>query len=210
MEDGKRDFDKEAAAWDEKPERVKMARDVLCSIVDVIRLNDGMDVLDFGCGTGLLTLLIRPFVKSVMGVDSSKGMLEVLQGKIEKQKFIHVKPHYLDLEKGDTLTGSYDLVVSSMTLHHVREIGPLLAQFNGILKPGGFLAIADLDSEEGRFHGENTGVFHFGFDRVALRLAFEQAGFEDVQDRTAAEVVKPSADGGKNKFSIFLVTGRKK
>lgn len=50
--EGKKDFDKEADAWDENPARVKLANDVADAIITQARPNRGMDVLDFGCGTG--------------------------------------------------------------------------------------------------------------------------------------------------------------
>jgi 2-polyprenyl-3-methyl-5-hydroxy-6-metoxy-1,4-benzoquinol methylase len=209
MNQDKRDFDKEAAEWDEKPERAKMAQDVARAIREAVAFTGDMDVLDFGCGTGLLTLQIQPFVKSITGVYTSRGMMEVLRKKIESQNLSNVKTRFLDREKRDGLSGSFHLVVSSMTLHHVPEIGPLLRQFHGVLRPGGHLALADLDEEGGRFHADNTEVFHFGFDRAALRRAFEEAGFSDIRDLTAAEVEKTRPDIGTRKFSIFLVTGRK-
>ena len=69
----------------------------------------------------------------------------------------------MNLEKGDTLTGPFDLVVSSMTFHHIRDTGMLLDRMAEILKPAGRIAIADLDSDEGKFHDTNDGVFHNGF-----------------------------------------------
>jgi hypothetical protein len=96
-----------------------------------------------------------------------------------------------------------------MTLHHINEIEPLLAQLYSLLAPGGFLCVADLDSEQGRFHGDNTGVFHFGFDRTALRGAFAAAGLVDVSDSTAATIVKPGKNGEMGSFGVFLVSGRK-
>jgi precorrin-6B methylase 2 len=59
MSSEKRDFDKEAAAWDEQPARVQLAGDVAAAIVRQVTLRTDMDVLDFGCGTGLLTLQWR-------------------------------------------------------------------------------------------------------------------------------------------------------
>jgi ubiquinone/menaquinone biosynthesis C-methylase UbiE len=97
-----------------------------------------------------------------------------------------------------------------MTLHHVKEIRPLLDQFYRILTPSGYLCIADLDLDDGQFHDNNEGVFHFGFDRALLRKDFMKGGFNDIRDRTAAEVMKPSSDGGMRSFTIFLMTGRKK
>ena len=206
----RRDFDKEATTWDEIPARVKLANDIAAAISDEILLTSNMDVLDFGCGTGLLTLQLQPVVHSITGVDSSRGMIDVLKAKIDRQNLPNIKTQYLDTEKGDILKGTYHLIVSGMTLHHVKEIRPLLDQFCKILKPSGYLCIADLDLDDGQFHDNNDGVFHFGFDRALLRKDFMEAGFEDIRDRPAAEVMKPGSDGGVRTFTVFLMTGRKK
>ena len=202
-------FDREAANWDHNPIRVQLANDIFKALRDERILKPEMDILDFGCGTGLLTLQLAAVVRSVTGVDSSRGMLDVLEAKIEDGNLTTVKAHYLDLEKGDVLEGSYNLVVSSMTLHHVREIRPLLDRFHDLTTPGGHLCIADLDPEEGRFHGNNDTVFHHGFDRAMLHRVFVEAGFEQVRDRTAAKVVKPASDGTMQSFDVFLMMGRK-
>ena len=88
-----------------------------------------------------------------------------------------------------------------------RSLSPRIhARFAEQLKPGGFLALADLDSEDGSFHAPGTeGVFHHGFDRVTLQSTLEIAGFDDVQFVTALEVEKE----GKGPFTVFLVTARK-
>jgi 2-polyprenyl-3-methyl-5-hydroxy-6-metoxy-1,4-benzoquinol methylase len=207
MSTEKRDFDKEADAWDEHPARVQLANDVAGVISRQVVLRPDMDVLDFGCGTGLLTLQLAPLVKSITGVDSSRGMLNVLGAKIARQNLTNVRTLLLDLEAGDTLRDEYHLIVSNMTLHHVREVGPLLERFYKALAPGGHLCIADLDPDDGLFHDDNQGVFHFGFKRAALRQAFVGVGFEDVQDTTAAEVTKPTRLGEQRRFTVFLMTG---
>jgi ubiquinone/menaquinone biosynthesis C-methylase UbiE len=206
----RRDFDKEATTWDEVPARVKLANDIAAAISEEILLTSAMDVLDFGCGTGLLTLHLQPVVHSITGVDSSRGMIDVLKAKIGRENLSNIKTQYLDTEKGDILKSTYHLIVSGMTLHHIKEIRPLLDQFYRILMPSGYLCIADLDLDDGRFHDNNNGVFHFGFDRILLRKDFMEAGFDDIRDRTAAEVMKPGSDGGMRSFTIFLMTGRKK
>ena len=122
----KRDFDKEAATWDEAPARVKLANDIVAAISDEIVLTSTMDVLDFGCGTGLLTLRLQPVVHSITGVDSSRGMINVLKAKIDKQNLPNVRTQYINTEKVDIPEGNYNLIVSGMTLHHVKEIRPLL------------------------------------------------------------------------------------
>ena len=205
----KRNFDQEAANWDQVPGRVKVAQDIAHSMIQEITLTPDMDVLDFGCGTGLLTFALQPFVRSITGVDSSQGMLDVFKIKIKEQNLSNVKANYLDLDKGDVLNGSYHLIVSSMTLHHIKEIGPLLKLFHQILCPSGTLCIADLDLDDGQFHGNNDGVFHFGFDREDLHRTFIDAGFRDVRHRAAAQVEKPVGGYKIRLFTMFLMIGCK-
>ena len=208
MDSGKRDFDKEAATWDTPP-RVKLAGDVSKAMLGRLQLTKEMDVLDFGCGTGLVTLPFNTLVHSITGVDSSKGMLDVFESKAQKQQADNVKTRYLDLTKGDVVGDNYHAVVSSMTLHHVKDTQKILEHFYGALISGGQIAIADLDEEGGTFHDNNDGVFHFGFNCEKLGRLLAEAGFTDVQFTTAAQMKKTGADGKDRVFDIFLVTGRK-
>lgn len=209
METNKRDFDSAAAAWDEDPKRVKLAKDVAAAIHQQVDLTAAMHMADFGCGTGLLSFLLQPMVGSLTGIDSSPGMLEVFQQKIDRLQLANVHTQLVDLDKGDSLTGSFDLVVSNMTFHHIREIPPLLDQLYAVLVPGGTLCITDLDLDGGLFHDDNTGVFHCGFDRQELRHAFAAAGFVEIRDTTATDIVKPLESGDSRSFPVFLMTGRK-
>ena len=81
----KRDFNKIAASWDEHPGRIRLAKDVAMAVSRQIRLTSGMNVMDFGCGTGLLTIELLPLVRSVTCVDSSPGMLDILNMKSPKR-----------------------------------------------------------------------------------------------------------------------------
>lgn len=208
MNSQNRNFDKDAATWDENPGRVKMANNIANTILDAISLNNNMKVLDFGCGTGLLTLRLQPFVGSIKAVDSSSGMLKVLNEKIESQNITNITTEHLDIEQGDVLKGTYDLIVCSMTLHHVKGIEPLIKQFYNIIAPRGYLCIADLDPDQGLFHGNNEGVFHFGFERDKMRSMFKEMGLDKIEFRTAAEIVR-FIPGGVRPFTIFLISGQK-
>ena len=70
MEREKRDFDRAAGSWDEEPGRVRLANDVAAAILDDVPLAKDMDVLDYGCGTGLITLRLQPYVRFITGVDT--------------------------------------------------------------------------------------------------------------------------------------------
>jgi 2-polyprenyl-3-methyl-5-hydroxy-6-metoxy-1,4-benzoquinol methylase len=205
----RKDFDKEAAQWDANPGRVKLAHDVADAIIREVSPTREMDALDFGCGTGLVTMRLQPLVRTITGMDSSRGMLAVLEAKVADQGSSNVRTQYLDLEQGGKVDGRYHLIVSSMTFHHVPDPAGLIARLSGALLPGGTLAVADLDAEDGSFHGDNTGVLHLGFDRARLRGLFEQSGLSGIRDVTAAVVVKEIPEKGRREFPVFLIIGKK-
>ncbi len=209
MNQGKKNFDQASAHWDQKTGRVKLARDVANSMIATGIIRRDMNVMDFGCGTGLLTLELQPLVRSIVGVDSSAGMLEVFQQKISTQKLNNVHVRLIDIEEGGVLEGVYDLIVSSMTMHHIQDIKALIDQFKRVTSANGYLCLADLDSDDGQFHQDNPGVRHSGFDRETMRQILEEAGFEVTEMRTAAEMIK-DVPGGTKTFSVFLVAARKK
>jgi 2-polyprenyl-3-methyl-5-hydroxy-6-metoxy-1,4-benzoquinol methylase len=209
MAENKRNFDTDAASWEDNPMRVRLAEQIVGAIADQIVLTSDMMVMDFGCGTGLISRRILPFVHSVVGVDSSPGMLEMFKRKAAEGGLGGIGCRLVHIDNGDVLSGNYDVVVSGMTLHHVHDPKPLLDQFYQVISPGGYLCIADLDPDDGEFHADATGVFHNGFERGFLRQSFIDAGFDVVSQTTATEVAKPSRSGEARRFTVALTVGKK-
>jgi len=198
-----RDFDAAALQWDEEPRRVKLAGEISASIQENLPLSTEWDALDFGCGTGLATLQLAPALRSMTGIDSSSGMIDRLNAKIQKSGFSNVRTERCDLGKGELPAGRYHLITSAMTLHHIEDIAPLLQSLKTLLHPGGWIALADLASEGGRFHEDPTGVFHHGFSAEELSYMLEKAGFSSISITTAANVVK-----GDRTFPVLLATAQ--
>ncbi|NLV40938.1 MAG: methyltransferase domain-containing protein [Candidatus Hydrogenedentes bacterium] len=209
MSENKRDFDKEAAAWDDNPVRVKLAEELARALCAAVPLTPDMRVLDFGCGTGLVTLRVAPRVASVTGADTSQGMLDVLTAKAAAAGWVTVFPFLIGPD-GALPGETYDLVMSSMALHHVEDIPALLRALHARLAPGGRLCVIDLEPDDGQFHADPAGVFHNGFDRGALRKQLSAAGFKGVAGARVARVTKPGRDGALRTFAIFLMTGRRR
>lgn len=205
----KNDFDKAATTWDDEPRRVKLAGDVARTVIREVGLSPDMNVLDYGCGTGLVTLQLQPYVGSVTGADTSRGMLEVLRRKIRESGLANVSAVLIDTDKEIPVEGKFNLVVSSMTMHHIQDVETLFRKFHNLLLPGGRLCVADLDAEDGSFHSNTTGVAHFGFDRREVRSMLGNAGFEDIREVTASVIVKDSDSEAQRAYPVFLMTARK-
>lgn len=203
--EGRKDFDKEAAQWDANPGRVKLANDVVDAIIKEAAPAKDMDVIELGCGTGLISLGLQRRVGTITCVDSSRGMLDVLDEKIRDKGITNMKTQLADFDRGDRIEGKFHMVVSSMTMHHVKDIPSMFKQWYDLLLPGGFVCAADLDIEDGSFHADNTGVFHYGFDRKALKDLLQKVGFREFRNVTATTMSRDAGLGRKRGFTVFLI-----
>jgi 2-polyprenyl-3-methyl-5-hydroxy-6-metoxy-1,4-benzoquinol methylase len=195
-------FAQKASEYDSVSARTNNVKNIAKMILDEIRFDRNARVMDFGSGTGLLLTHIAPFVHKITAVDISPSMNEVLTSK-KDQIDCELEIVELDLTKG-ALEQKFDSIVSSMTMHHIQNVQSILDRFYSLLEPGGTIAIADLDKEDGTFHAEDTGVFHLGFERNEMVEMAESAGFKQVKIQKASDAVKPHGT-----YSIFLLTGRK-
>ena len=85
-----------------------MARKVAEAIVARAGLHSETDLLDLGCGTGLLGLALLPHVRSVTGADASQGMLDVLQGKIDEAGLGNMRTMLFDADRDEPPESKFD------------------------------------------------------------------------------------------------------
>ncbi|MFL0800462.1 MAG: class I SAM-dependent methyltransferase [Agarilytica sp.] len=195
-------FQHKANTYETIYHRVANVDNIAKAMLQNIDLNPSMKIMDFGSGTGLLLERIAPHVHTITAVDISTSMNRELEKKRSK-----LASELEIIEKNlssSNLDRTFDGIISSMTMHHIRDIESMLKKFYAMLNENGFVAIADLDIENGSFHTEDTGVFHQGFDRQALLELIENTGFKDEKIRSASTVNKPQGD-----FSVFLLTAYK-
>ena len=210
MDDDTARFDARAAAWDANPMRQKLARDIAAAMTAAGLFHQPIPLaLDFGCGTGLLTLQLAAQAGQVTGLDTSAGMLAELATKIERAGLPNVDVLYADLAAGDPLPTHYDLIASAMALHHIPDPAVVLKRLWAAAKPGAHLALADLDSESGAFHEDKAGVYHNGFDRIELADMLAGIGFTGIDAATAATIEKTGKNGQIIPYPVFLMTARK-
>ncbi len=200
-------FNQIAAAWDDSPLRITLARMVAGAILRTVPIRGHERALEFGAGTGLVTALLAPSIARVLALDSSSGMLAVLREKCVALRLDNVETLEADATR-DLPEGPFDLIFSSMTLHHIEDIPDLLARLRTRLAPGGWVALADLEAEDGTFHGEMPGIRHHGFEPAHFHEWLEAAGFDSVSVRTVHHIRKEGADGKERQYPVFLALGR--
>lgn len=198
-------FDEAAATWD-TPEKVERSRRIAEAIAARVPLTVDWVALDYGCGTGQLTWHLAERLGRVILVDTSEGMLDVARAEAARRDPDRYPVSQLDLTTAAPKE-PVDLVMSAMTLHHVPQTQALVSGVRGALRPGGWVALADLDADpENLFHDDGyTG--HRGIDRDRLADQLRATGFADVTTETAATVSK-TKDGIDREFTVFLLTAR--
>lgn len=197
-------FDAKAATWDEEPRRLAMAIDVVAAIKQQIPLAPGQRLLDVGCGTGLISLPLAAITDSVLGVDLSVEMVARFTAKAHTAQQTGVRAEVRNLIEKPLPAASIDVAVSAMAFHHIDYVDQMLRSIAGCLVPGGWLAIADLETEDGSFHDD--AVPHNGFDPVAFLDRMRAAGLVPAPQHRVHVMQKPP--GGRG-YPIFLAIARK-
>ena len=101
-------------------------------------------VLDFACGTGIVTLSLSPDVKELRGIDISDEMIRRAQGKAAAQGIANVLLTQTDLFDAALAPASFDAVLACNVLLYVEQRAAVLARICALLRPGGmFLSATD-------------------------------------------------------------------
>ncbi|KAK4125814.1 S-adenosyl-L-methionine-dependent methyltransferase [Parathielavia appendiculata] len=214
-------FSAEALTWDSNPDvqlATALAHKAYLAHLPPAPTLSTYNVLDLGCGTGLLSLALAPSVLSVTAVDAAEGMIAALESKLASpdtnNNNINNTPRNVlpvcallqdpddprlatDPATGETVpTGRrFDLVVSHLVLHHIPDLPALLKTIHGCLVPGGRVMVTDFEDtgpEARRFHpeGKMDGVERHGITEGEMRRVMEGAGFAEVRVERAFEMGK--------------------
>jgi predicted TPR repeat methyltransferase len=193
-------FDDRAATWDDDPAKVERSTKVARGIRQAVPLDRSTRMLEYGAGTGLVTQALRDAVGPVTLADTSAGMREVIERKIAAGAITDARVWDIDLTTDRIPDESFDLVVTVQVLHHIPDVERVLSAFAALLRDGGHLCVADLEKEDGSFHGDGFAGHH-GFDRAELAASLENAGFTDVTFQPCDEVIR-----GGVAYPLFLAT----
>ena len=201
------EFDEKAATWDDDPIRVHRAESIADILANNIDLSSVERAMEYGSGTGLLSFALKDRLAHIVLMDESQGMIDMAIEKCKANNVSHFEPLMYDLLKQPLPEYKFDLIFILLTLHHIKETDLILEKFQHLLNPNGYLAIVDLEKEDGSFH-EHNNHFHNGFDRTALENHLAQSDLKPISYEVCYELER-DYDDVKQKYPLFLLISQK-
>ena len=201
-------FDEAAKAWDSNPIHQERSEAIALKIKEKIDLNPEMTALEFGAGTGILSFLLKDYLNDIILMDSSSEMVKVMGEKVRNEQASSLNPLYLNLEISEYTGPPVDLVFTQMVLHHINDVPAILSKFYRMLNSDGCIAIADLYSEDGSFHGPDFSG-HRGFDILEFSKMLSSIGFSNIQHEPCFVIRKLTEVNQMKEFSVFLLIAKK-
>ncbi len=171
-----------------------------------------LEVADFGCGTGLLSVSMAHWAKRVVAIDKSEQALAKARERAAREKVRNVVFLREDLHRLSLKAGSLDLVVLSQSLHHVEDPPAVLREAARILRRSGKVVLLELMPHQQTWVKDRLGHVHLGFEPGWLEQKLKAAGFGELHREIHARAALPPADGkGEGTaFRVFLLTGVKR
>jgi len=173
------DWDEYAPNWEKDETTTAFAQNVFQQLQNLVSV-EGKHVLDFGCGTGLLTQLISPLAKDIVALDGSEAMIE----ELDKKELDNVEPVVDHLSRGlvaqhPAFRKQFDVIVASSVCGYVPDLQEVADIIYSLLEDGGVFVhwdwlVDDNDPEFGLSQSDVEQTLNkSGFSSVETRIAFE-------------------------------------
>lgn len=173
------DWDEYAANWENDPTTHIFAQSVFQQLTKILSLQ-GKHILDFGCGTGLLSQLMSPLARDIVALDSSEAMIE----ELDRKELRNVEPVVDSLTRGlvaqhPAFRKQFDLVVASSVcafLPNVQDVADIIFT---LVDEGGYFIHFDWLAD---------GKSEIGLSLVEMETVLKTAGFSSVETQIAFDV----------------------
>jgi len=126
----------------------------------------GKKVLDLGCGTGRMTENLKKFSADVTGCDISEKMLNIAQKKMKNVNFVHADVYSLPFEDN-----SFDMVIASFLIVHLKYLDDAFSEVNRILRDDGEFLLTNINQRK-------APRLHAGSDEIVIKSFYHRP--EDV------------------------------
>jgi len=173
-------WDQYAEDWDINKDVIAYSEKAYAALDKLINL-DGLRVLDFGCGTGLLTEKIAQKADSVLGLDSSEKMVTVLKNKrLNKVSVLAVELSRKEIESNSAFQSKFDLIVASSVCAFLPNYGEVLLLLKSALKLDGVFVQWDWV--------QTAQEPDFGFTEEMILKSYNKVGLEVVKIESAFSI----------------------
>ncbi|NYG59330.1 ubiquinone/menaquinone biosynthesis C-methylase UbiE [Nocardioides daedukensis] len=203
-------FNEEAATWDTDPDKVRRATDVAEVVRHAVPLRGDMRALEIGGGTGLLARALADDLDTVLVTDVAPGMVAAAARVLDDPRYAGWESRLYDIEHDPLPEERFDLVLGQLALHHMGDVASVVRRCAQVLRPGGWIALVDLDHDpHGDFHASVHDFHgHDGFTRAEVTRWLSESGFTDISMTDAGAVTK-DVGGEDRDFPMFLAAGRR-
>lgn len=169
----------------------------------LLKLLPPMVIADLGAGEGTLSQLMAQRARRVIAIDNSEKMVEFGAGLAHRHGIRNLEYRLGDLEDVPIRTGTVDLAFLSQALHHARHPGRAVSEAWRILKPGGRIAILDLNRHHFEEAREVYADLWLGFTELELEQHMRAAGFHNLETAVVHREPDPPH------FETMLAVGEK-
>ena len=147
----------------------------------LLKLMPPMVIADLGAGEGTIAQLMAQRAKKVIAIDSSEKMVEFGSELARKHGIENLEYRLGDIEEVPIPAGTVDLAFLSQALHHATHPEKAIAEAWRILKPGGRIAILDLNRHHFEEARELYADLWLGFSELELEQYLKSAGFQNLE-----------------------------
>lgn len=147
----------------------------------LLKLMPPLVIADLGAGEGTISQMMAQKAKRIIAIDNSEKMVEFGSELAKKHRIDNLEYRLGELEEVPIRSGTVDLAFLSQALHHARHPERAVAEAWRILKPGGRIAILDLNRHHFEQARELYADLWLGFTELEIEKFLTGAGFRNVE-----------------------------
>ena len=172
-------FDSVANSYD-NPERHHIAKVASDAIKEYLGDTRSKSAIDFGCGTGLVGMNLVNEFESLLFMDTSENMLDIVKKKITDVGALNARTLCFDFESSSQPDLRADYIFMAQVLLHIQDYEAVLAKLHAVLNDEGHLLIVDFNKNDKVV----SELVHNGFDQEQLKKVMLKIGFKDIRSKT--------------------------